>query len=506
MKSIPASDIVQILPGVVGTGGNPLALNALFITKSQPESMLGVKAFGSADLVGEVFGIDSKEYESAQVYFKGFENCTVLPDTLYIASMSSNAQAAKLVGSKVPNRTQGEFMPLPTGFVISIDGKQISAEVDAKSALGFSGSESQPFDSGAFYNASSYSALAELVTAALNGSGTCKYDTGAKTFIIEGKTKGAVGNISTAEGGLAEFMCLTESAGAQTNDGINADTVEDLLPRITKETTNFVSIMTLGFNAEEMIKISRWVSLQKDRYLHVLYQQDNSNGELETLSNAIKESDMGGTFLMYGDHTHAAFICGYPACLNFDELNGRTNLAFRKQEGLKPTVTDKALADELLALGFNFYGAYGTANDRFIFVNPGSISGKFKWMDSYVIQVFFNSQLQLALMTMLTTFKSIPYNDAGRAMHRAAIQDPVNQMLNFGGIQAGIELSEQQKTQINSEAGFDAATQLNVTGWCLKIEKTSAQTRGLRKSMPLKLWYADGGSVQSVNLPSINVQ
>ncbi|MEY0875243.1 DUF3383 family protein [Providencia manganoxydans] len=80
MKSIPASDIVQILPGVVGTGGNPLALNALFITKNQPESMLGVKAFGSADLVGEVFGIDSKEYESAQVYFKGFENCTVLPD------------------------------------------------------------------------------------------------------------------------------------------------------------------------------------------------------------------------------------------------------------------------------------------------------------------------------------------------------------------------------------------------------------------------------------------
>ncbi|MCP5821638.1 DUF3383 domain-containing protein, partial [Klebsiella pneumoniae] len=82
----------------------------------------------------------------------------------------------------------------------------------------------------------------------------------------------------------------------------------------------------------------------------------------------------------------------YAASLNFDELNGRTNLAFRSQEGLTPSVTDDATADNLMAMGFNFYGAYATANDRFIFAYPGSVSGKFKWMDSYVIQVFFNSQ------------------------------------------------------------------------------------------------------------------
>lgn len=79
-------------------------------------------------------------------------------------------------------------------------------------------------------------------------------------------------------------------------------------------------------------------------------------------------------------------------------------------------------------------------------------------------------------------------------------------MLNFGGIQPGVELSEQQKKQINYEAGFDAVSQLKTAGWCIRVGETPAQTRGLRKSMPLKLWYADGGSVQQVNLPSINVQ
>ncbi|WP_446469237.1 DUF3383 family protein [Xenorhabdus stockiae] len=79
-------------------------------------------------------------------------------------------------------------------------------------------------------------------------------------------------------------------------------------------------------------------------------------------------------------------------------------------------------------------------------------------------------------------------------------------MLNFGAIQRGIALSEQQKKQINNEAGFDAATQIKTEGWCLRIGEATAQTRGLRRSLPLKLWYADGGSVQQVTLPSINVQ
>lgn len=487
MNSIPASEIVSVLPGVVGTGGNPLSLNAVYITKKQPESMLGVKAFGSEDLVGETFGIDSEEYQAAQIYFAGFVNATSRPETLYIASMILTAQAAKLVGAQVPTRPVSDFESLPVGFNIDIDGAPVSVTVTG--------------------TINSYSSLAAAVTVSLGEKGTCTYDTTSRTFIIVGDTVGSVGSIGFATGALAEFMNLTELSGAQKNNGINADTIEELLPRITSEITNFVSIMAIGaFTAAEKIAISRWVSLQNDRYIHVLYQFDNSTGQLEAISTAIKESEMGGTCLMYGNHTHGAFACSYPASLNFDELNGRTNFAFRKQEGLTPTVTDKALADELLAMGFNFYGAYGTANDRFVFVNNGSISGKFKWMDSYANQVFFNSQLQLALMTMLTSFKSVPYNETGRAIHRSAIQDPINQMLNYGAIQSGVELSEQQKKQINLEAGFDAASQLKSEGWCLRIGETPTQTRGLRKSMPLKLWYVDGGSVQQVTLPSINVQ
>ncbi|MDE9448577.1 DUF3383 domain-containing protein, partial [Xenorhabdus bovienii] len=88
-------------------------LNALFVTKNTPQAMLGVKAFGSAEQVAEIFGTKSKEHESAQVYFAGFVGSTTRPETLYIASMVTSAQAAKLVGSKVPLR---DFNHIPQGL------------------------------------------------------------------------------------------------------------------------------------------------------------------------------------------------------------------------------------------------------------------------------------------------------------------------------------------------------------------------------------------------------
>lgn len=487
MNSIPASEIVSILPAVIGTGGNPLALNALYITKNQPETMLGVMSFPNAEAVADVFGLTSIEYKAAQIYFSGFEGATSLPDTLYISSMVATSQAAKLIGAPVPTATASDFESLPDGFVIEIDGKSVPVAIESE--------------------VTSYSQLAQAVTTSMQSSGTCIYDANAKVFIVTGVTQGSTGSISYASGELASFMGLTEAKGAQKNNGISADTIADLMPRIYNQVSNFSTIMALeNFSVSELVEISAWVTRQNSRFLHVIWRNGEISGDVTQLSEQILGAEMAGTLLFYGDYTHGAFATTYPASLNFDELNGRTNFTFRKQSGLTASVTSSAIAAQLRELGFNYYGAYATANDRFVFAYAGNVSGDFKWVDSYINQLYFNNQFQLALMTMLTSYKSIPYNDTGKAIHRAACQDVINQMANFGALQPGVELSELQKTKINLEAGFDAASQLNTQGWALLVGNTSAQTRGNRGSMPLKFWYADGGSVQSVNLPSVNVQ
>ena len=64
--SIPASQLVTVLPGVVGTGGNPLALNAFFLSKNRKLPSEQVSSFPSYQAVSDYFGPDSTEAALAQ--------------------------------------------------------------------------------------------------------------------------------------------------------------------------------------------------------------------------------------------------------------------------------------------------------------------------------------------------------------------------------------------------------------------------------------------------------
>ncbi|WP_236489708.1 DUF3383 family protein, partial [Escherichia coli] len=168
---------------------------------------------------------------------------------------------------------------------------------------------------------------------------------------------------------------------------------------------------------------------------------------------------------------------GVSGSINYQEANGRTTTAFRSQDGLVPDVTNEADAETLVKNGYSFYGAWATANDRFQFAGNGSVTGQYKWIDNFDFQVFLRTQLQLAYMNMFQAQKTIPYNDQGIATVRAYSQDPIDQGINFGGIRAGVNLSNAQKFQVNQEAGFDAASQLFTKGWALSITLPSSQTR-----------------------------
>jgi hypothetical protein len=170
------------------------------------------------------------------------------------------------------------------------------------------------------------------------------------------------------------------------------------------------------------------------------------------------------------------------------------------------SVTNSTVADQLIANGYNFYGAYATANDQFVFVYPGSVSGGFAWLDSYVNQIWLNNSLQLALMTLLTGTPSIPYNAEGYALIEAAALDPINAALLYGAIRPGVTLSAQQAATINNVAGFDAADVVQSRGWYFLVQDASPSVRAARESPPCTLWYADGQSVQKITLASLQVQ
>ena len=179
---------------------------------------------------------------------------------------------------------------------------------------------------------------------------------------------------------------------------------------------------------------------------------------------------------------------------------------FRRQDGLVADVTNEADAKTLTKNGYSFYGAWATANDRFQFIGNGAVSGDYKWIDNFDFQVFLRMQLQLAFVNMFQNQKLIPYNEQGIDTVRAYAQDPINRGVNFGGIQAGVTLSNAQKFQVNQEAGFDAASQLFTQGWALAVTLPDSQTRVDRKSFLIKLFYTDGSSMQRLEMTATNVQ
>jgi hypothetical protein len=103
VSTIPASDIAQIIPGVLPAGGSSFSLIGLMLSSSSRVPINGtdnpvILAFANALAVSSYFGPNSIEYELASTYFLGFTNSQALPGSLLIAQYNSTRVSAFLRG------------------------------------------------------------------------------------------------------------------------------------------------------------------------------------------------------------------------------------------------------------------------------------------------------------------------------------------------------------------------------------------------------------------------
>lgn len=485
-KSIPASHIAAVYPAVLGAGGNPLGLNTNILDDRAIYPNYGYTA---AKTVGEHYGLSSDEYKFATVYFNGFKGATTRPRSLFITKYNGADSKARLIGGSVASVTLAQLKTINGTLSVTINGTVKSGTVNLSAAGSFSDA---------------------AVTIGTAITATCEYNAQIKAFIISSATTGVASTISFASGVAAPLLFLSSDKGAIVDNNTVADTVNTAAARMTSYDSNFATITHIGgsFDDNVLKKLATWSTQQRDRYHLVTWGID----PLAIVPNSTvafgawaKEFTSGVT-PVYGTLDKAAFFCAIDASVNYEETNGRTTSAFRSQDGLVPEVTDQATADALVSNGYSYYGAWATANDRFLMAGNGMVTGDFKWIDNYMFQVFLNSQFQLASVIGLQNYSSTPYNSDGIAIRRAILQDPINQGVNFGGIRAGVVLTEQQKNIINSEAGFDAASQLFTKGWALSIQLPSAQARANREPFIEKFFYTDGSSLQRIEMTSTNVQ
>lgn len=484
-NSIPASNIAAVYPAVIGGGGNPLGLNTTLLAAN---AVFPNYEYFSPNLVGQHYGLNSEVFNFATIYFNGFDGATTRPNSLFITKFNIEDDSAALIGGNVSSLTVEQIKSIKGSLSVVIDGVEKSGDIDLSTV-------------------STLSDAAAAIATALTIS--CVYSSKTQGFIISSGSVGAVSTISFASGTTASDLGLTKESGAVLDNDTVGDNAITVARKALSFSRNFVNFTYAPetFDDEMVKEFSKWVTQQNDRYKLYTWGVDPlALGQGGSSFGEWAKENTSGVVPIYGDFDKAAFFCGVSASVNYQEQNGRTTTMFRTQAGLVAEVTDEDQAEILKHNGYSFYGAWATANNRFQMAGIGAVTGKFKWIDNFDFQVFLNSQFQLASVNMFMAVKQIPYNDQGIATLRAYLQDPIDQGLDFGGIRAGVELSNAQKFQVNQEAGFDAASQLFTKGWALSITVPNSQVRAERESFIIKFFYTDGSSMQRLEMTSTNVQ
>jgi hypothetical protein len=489
--SIPASNIVTVNPGVIDSGGTGLALNGLILSSNAYIPTGTVQSFVSADAVKDFFGPASAEYAIAPNYFLGFDNSTTKPGMLYFAPYVGTDRAAWLQSGSLASMTLTQLKALSGVLTVTVDGV-----VKTSSTITLSG-------------ATSFSNAATLITSGFSGGVTCTWDSIKSVFFLTSATTGALSTITFATGTLSAGLKFTSATGAILSQGDVADTPATAMDAAKSKTQNWATFTTMW---EPLIAdkeaFAAWTNSQNQRFLYVCWDTDvqaTVNGSTTCFGVVSKTAEYDAVLCVYNTLALAVMALGTAASIDFNRRNGRITFAFKTQSGFPATVTDETISANLLANGYSYYGTYATANDSFTFFYDGKISGKWLFADTYVDQIYINSQFQLALMELLTNIKSIPYNDAGYALIRAAMLDPIAQGLNSGIIRTGIALSSAQAAEINSAAGLDVSSDIEKQGYYLQILDPGAQVRGNRGTPVINFWYTDGGAVHKISLASIDI-
>ncbi len=346
---------------------------------------------------------------------------------------------------------------------------------------------------------------------------TVTFNSTTNAFIITSGITGSASTAAYATGTLAASLKLDQADGAVLSQGAAPATPGVFMANLLNQTQNWATFMTVWESQlAEKEAFAQWSNSVAPRYLYVSQDSDvaalTANNTL-AFGNYLQTNQLVGTCPVWGPSTdtnnqYAAFICGFAASLNFNEENGRATLAFKSQSGLPAAVSDVNSYAAVLSNGYNVYSYFGSNNpaNNQSWMMPGSVSGSWKWADTYLDQIWLNANLQLAMVNMLQAVKSVPYNAQGYSLVNAACADPINTAVNFGAIRKGVQLSAAQVAEIKYALGFDASAQITATGFYLQIQAATAAVRSARQSPPMTLYYQDGESIQQLNLASITIQ
>ncbi len=340
--TVSASNFSQINPGVIGAGGNALALNGLMLTNNPMVAIGTVPSFPTDTAVGNFFGLMSPEYAQSQIYFDGYINGTQIPAALLFSQYSDTAVSAWARSAPLGTMTLTQLQALSGAFDVTIDGTLKSAAsvsftgVTSFTAaaellatnLGIEGAVTATGVTGAISGTTlsvtaitsgtisvgdmvaGTSVVAGTYISAL-GTGTggigtytvstpqtvasealtintpgVGYNAQLNSFVVWSGTTGTTSTMTFPSGTLAVALGFTQAQGAVISQGAAAMTPATAMPAITAITLNWGAFMT-SFNPSTADKegFAQWNSAQNNRFGYIMW--DDNVTALDTTDTSV---------------------------------------------------------------------------------------------------------------------------------------------------------------------------------------------------------------------------
>lgn len=505
--TIPASLIAQVNPAVLSAGGNPLVLNGLFLTENVQMPTGAVLSFASLTAVSNFFGPGSAEAVAAATYFAGYQGSSIKPTSMLFAAYNLTARSGFLQGGSLAAVSLTQLQAFTGTLIVTVGGVvETSATINLSAATSFSNA-------------------ASLILAGFTSPPfTVTFNAVSSAFVFTDTATGIASTITFATGTMATELALTQATGAFLSQGAVLDTPTTAIANAAAISQNWASFTTLfepTLPNKELF--GQWTSQQNNQYAYIAWDSDANasvQGNTTCYAAVATATGLSGSICLSGDPALAAAtnttlavlalnlacaVSGGIASVNFQTPNGRRALAFLTFAAVQPTCASLQTAKNLVANGYSYYGSFATANQGFVFLYNGQISGPFLSAVRYINQIYLNSQFQLALLQLLTSVGSVAYNPNGYGSIRAALLGPIQAALSFGTIRTNVALSALQQQEVNQAAGVNAAQVIQTAGYYLQILDPGATARAAGSTPIVNFWYTDGGDILQITMASIDI-
>ena len=289
--------------------------------------------------------------------------------------------------------------------------------------------------------------------------------------------------------------------------GRDALSLSKILDEYVNKRNDWWTISITEFETNIANEIANWVNEKNNsvcRYIFIVHNKNtlasSTKENKDTFGYLIYTSGVKGTSVIYGDETHAGFVAGIAASIDYSKEEGSLTFSGKRQSGLTITADNDKMADCLESNYYNYYGSYSSYNPGYRCFETGVVSGddKQNWLDILYNKIWLTTSLQNAMFNLLLNKNRIPFNDDGYSLIATTCTGPINQAISNGVISKGIKLNEFQISVITEILKKDVSDNLYAYGYYLYIGDNLPESRLERIAKNCILFYCDGGSIQKI--------